>query len=52
MAAVAVTRTALSAAELRAASRRFGDAKRACSILAIAMILDYEADMQTAEADI
>ena len=40
MAGVAITRTDLSAAELRAAARASADAKQASRILAIAMVLD------------
>jgi transposase len=40
MAAVAITRTEMSAADLRAAAKRSADAKQASRILAIAMVLD------------
>jgi transposase len=40
MAAVAITRTDMSAAGLRAAAKRSGDAKQASRILAIAMVLE------------
>ncbi len=40
MAAVAITRTDMSAADLRAAARASADAKQASRILAIAMVLD------------
>jgi transposase len=40
MAAVAITRTDFSAAELRAKARLCADAKQACRILALAMVLD------------
>ena len=40
MAGVAITRTDMSAADLRAAAKRSGDARQAARILAIAMVLD------------
>ena len=40
MAGVAITRTDMSAADLRAAAKRSADAKQASRILAIAMVLD------------
>ena len=40
MAGVAITRTDLSSADLRAAAKRAADAKQASRILAIAMVLD------------
>ena len=40
MAAVAITRMEMSAADLRAAAKRSADAKQASRILAIAMVLD------------
>jgi len=40
MAAVAITRTDMSAADLRALAKRAEDAKQAARILAIAMVLD------------
>jgi transposase len=40
MAAVAITRTDMSAADLRAAARQCNDARQASRILAIAMVLD------------
>jgi len=40
MAGVAITRTDMSAADLRAAAKRSGDARQASRILAIAMVLD------------
>jgi transposase len=40
MAAVAITRTDMSAADLRAAARASADAKQASRVLAIAMVLD------------
>ena len=40
MAEVAITRTDMSAADLRAAAKQAGDAKQASRILAIAMVLD------------
>lgn len=40
MAAASITRTDMSAAELRAAARRCADTRQACRILAIAMVLD------------
>ena len=50
MAAVAITRTELSAAELRAAARRLADAKQACRVLAIAHILDGASREEAARA--
>ena len=40
MAGVAITRMDMSAAALRAAAKRSGDARQASRILAIAMVLD------------
>ena len=40
MAAVAITRLDMSAADLRAAAKRSADAKQAARILAIALVLD------------
>ncbi len=50
MAAVAITRTELSAAELRAAARRLADSKQACRVLAIAQILDGASREEAARA--
>lgn len=50
MAAVAITRTDMSAAELRVAARRVTDLHQAFRILAIAMVLDGSSRAEAAQA--
>ena len=50
MAAIAITRTEFSAAELRAKARLCADARQACRILSIAMVLDGASRAEAARA--